>query len=275
MIDPFDYKEPSCALCGGEDFYYPNPDAPQGRIPVDRIISKLDGFFEKNDLDGAERHLTYWLSEATSLNDKSGELSVLSELIGLYRKTGNAEQAGKVVSRGITLVEELGLTDTVSGATVFLNAATTMKAFGDPSSALPYYAKAEKVYLNLLEPDDPRLAGLYNNRALSYADLKQIDKAEKDYLSALAVLEKRAGNENEIAITYVNYAHLAENDPTKSVFFPIELMKKAWENLNLPIEHNGNHASVCDKCAPSFAHFGFKEEAKTLELRAKEIYERN
>lgn len=276
MIDPFDYKEPSCALCGGADFYYPDPEAPQGKIPVDRIITKLDAFFEKNDLAGAERHLDYWQNEAVSLNDKEGELTIVSEMIGLFRKTGDAERASKAVSRGIELVEYLHLADAVSGATVYLNAATTMKAFGSAEAAVPYYDRAAAVYEKALDKDDRRKAGLYNNRGLTYADVGRPDLAEKDFLAALDVLGLTDGNENEIAVTYVNYAHLAETDENKSVFFPIELMKKAWDNLNKDtVVRNGNHAAVCDKCAPSFAHFGFYAEAKELAERAKEIYERN
>ena len=276
MLDPFDYKEPSCALCGGEDFYYPNQDAPQGKIPVDRIILKLDSFFEKNDLPEAEKHLTYWQNEAVYLNDKEGELTIVSEMIGLFRKTGNADRASIAVSRGIELVEYLHLSDAVSGATVYLNAATTMKAFGNASSAMPYYDRAAEVYEKLLDKDDRRKAGLYNNRALALTDIGKPELAEKDYLSALNVLSMTKGNENEIAVTYVNYAHLAETDKTKSVFFPIELMKKAWDNLNgNDVVRNGNHAAVCDKCAPSFAHFGMYAEAQELAARAKEIYERN
>ena len=275
MIDPFDYKEPSCVLCGGEDFYYPDRDKPQGRIPVDRIILKLDAFFEKNDLEGAEKHLTYWQNEAVALKDKEGELTIVSEMIGLFRKTGDAERASVAVSRGIELVDYLHLSDSISGATVYLNAATTMKAFGNASAAMPYYDRAAEVYEKLLDKDDRRKAGLYNNRALAYTDLGKIDLAEKDYLSALDVLSLTKGNENEIAVTYVNYAHLCEEDRTKSVFFPIELMKKAWDNLNgNDVVRNGNHAAVCDKCAPSFAHFGMNAESKELAARAKEIYER-
>ena len=276
MIDPFDYKEPSCVLCGGEDFYYPDAEKPAGRIPIDRIIQKLDAFFEKNDLDGADKHLTFWHNEALSLNDKQGELTIVSEMIGFFRKTGDAERAAKAVSRGIELVECLNLADTVSGATVYLNAATTMKAFGNAQSAMPYYDRAADVYEKVLDGDDRRKAGLYNNRALTYADLGKNDLAEKDYLSAIDVLSKTKGNDNEIAVTYVNYAHLVENDKTKSVFAPIELMKKAWDHLNdQSIVRNGNHAQVCEKCAPSFAHFGFNAEAKELAARSKEIYERN
>ena len=38
MIDPLDYKEPACALCGGEAFYNFDPKKPQGHIPVDAVI---------------------------------------------------------------------------------------------------------------------------------------------------------------------------------------------------------------------------------------------
>ena len=276
MIDPFDYKEPSCALCGGEDFYYPKQDAPKGRVPIDRVIVKLDSFFEKNDLSGAERHLLYWRNEAKELNDLEGELSLTSEQIGLYRKTGEKEKALEAVNRGIELVNRLRLSDTVSGATVYLNAATTKKAFGHAPDALPYYESAAAVYERDLSPDDPRLAGLYNNRALAYADLNDIPSAEKDYQKAIKILEKTPGNENEIAISYVNYAHLCENDKSKSVFFPLELMDKAYTFLTADtVKQNGNHAAACEKCAPSFARFGMKAESEYLSARAKEIYERN
>ncbi|MBR1747568.1 MAG: tetratricopeptide repeat protein [Clostridia bacterium] len=275
MIDPFDYKEPSCALCGGEDFYYPKQDGPKGRVPVDRIVAKLDGFFAKNDLDGAERHLTYWRNEAKELGDKEGELSLVSEQIGLYRKTFDKDHALEAVDRGVALVEDLSLTETISGATVLLNAATTKKAFGQAYEALPLYKMAADVYEKDLSPDDRRLAGLYNNRALAYADLGDVENAEKDYLAAIEILKKSEDNENEIAISYVNYAHLCEKDRSKSVFFPLDLMEKAYSFLTADtVKPTANHASACDKCAPSFLRFGMREEAEYLQNRAKEIYER-
>ena len=61
MIDPFDYKEPACALCGGKEFYAPDENAPAGRIPVKRIMAKLDESFNRNDMAEAGRLLEYWL----------------------------------------------------------------------------------------------------------------------------------------------------------------------------------------------------------------------
>ena len=275
MIDPFDYKEPSCALCGGKEFYYPDRTAPKGRIPVDRVIAKLDGFFEKNDLQGAEKHLSYWLTEAKELGDAMGELTLVSEQIGLYRKTEEEEKALAAVDRGLELVVLLGQEETTAGATIRLNAATTMKAFGRVKEALPHYEKAAEIYEKELKKDDPRRAGLYNNRALAYADPKRYDDAERDYLSALDVLKEVVGSENERAITYVNYAYLCDEAGNKSVFFPLRLMDEAFALLTSEtVAKNGAHAAACQKCAPGFSRFGMQKEAEILNKRAEEIYAR-
>ena len=66
-----------------------------GCISVDRIISKLDGYLDKNDYASAERHILYWLSEAESGQDFRTELLMRNELMGLYRKLGRAFSKNK------------------------------------------------------------------------------------------------------------------------------------------------------------------------------------
>ena len=44
-----------CNECGGKE-----ASAGRGRIPVSRVIEKLDAFLAVNDMEGAARHLTYW-----------------------------------------------------------------------------------------------------------------------------------------------------------------------------------------------------------------------
>lgn len=272
-IDPFDYKEPACPVCGGEDFYYPDPEKPSGTIPVRQMTEKLDSFLNRNDMIGAERLLDFWLSEARALKDKRGELSVLSEQMGLYRKLGKKEEGVSSVEDGLRLIDELSLWDTVSGATIALNAATTYKAFGYPEKGIAVYERVEKVYESALSPVDVRKAGLYNNRALGLTDLGRFAEAERDYLSALAILKANSGEENDVAVTYVNMAHLYEKlNEDERVY---ECMEKALEYLNgEKTVRNGYHAYVCSKCAPSFEYFGYFLASEELSARAKEIYER-
>ena len=142
MLDPFDYKEPSCPTSDGKQFYYPSQDDPKGKIPVRRIIERLDSFFEVNDTVGAGDFLRRWAREAKELGDEAGEVTVQSELMGYYRKEGDRERALEAVDRGLYLTEKLGIGGDVSGATVCLNAATVYKTFGMPREALELYEKA-------------------------------------------------------------------------------------------------------------------------------------
>ncbi len=273
-LDPFDYKEPRCSQCGGENFYYPDGDKPDGAIPVDRIIRKIDALFDKNDYAAAGRILEHWEKEARLLKDRRGELSVQSELMGYYRKTGEKEKGLKSVERGLELVKLLGGEDGVSSATVYLNAATTLKAFGEAERALPLYEKAENIYGARLDENDARRAGLYNNHALALVDLKRYKEAESLYKRALAVMEKAEHGQADAAVTYVNMAHLYEtwqNDEEKIS----ACMEQAEELLNTPsLPRNGYYAFVCSKCAPSFGYFGYFLVDEELQKRAKEIYER-
>ncbi len=263
MIDEFDYKEPRCPLS--------NPNDTKERIPVRRIIERLDAHFAAKDLDGAGELLRHWSQEAEALGDLSGELSMLSELTGYYRKTLDRERAMEVIERALALVDELGQGDTVSGATVMLNCATTLKTFGQAERALTLYDKVESVYMSTLEKDDPRIAALCNNRALSLSDVGRLDEAEASYRRALDVLEHFG---LDAAITYVNLAELYDAQGKaelveECLFFALDLL--LYEN----IPRDGYCAFVLEKCAPSFRELGYTEVADELSRISEEIYARS
>ncbi len=274
MLDAFDYKEPKCSLCDGKDFYNPKLDGPVGRVPVDRIISKVDECFNKNNFSEAGRLLEYWKNEAVSLNDLAGELSIESELVGFYRKTDNRKKGLKSIDRALDLVEQLNQTHMASGATVYLNSATAFKAFGYAERAIELYQNAEKVYNKVLAVGDARFAGLYNNMALTLVDLKRYKEAEICYKKAIEVICNVENSQPDLAITYVNMAHLYEltgnkNKITDCLFSAYNILNK--DNLI----KNGYFAYVLEKCAPSFEYFGYDVIAKEFIKTSGEIYERS
>lgn len=274
MIDGFDYKEPACALCGGKEFYYPNENAPIGRIPTKRIIEKLDDCFNKNDLTEAGRLLRHWQKEAQELKDYFGELSIVNELLGYLRKTGEKEQALLTVERAKFLIEKLANEKSVSFATIYLNAATTLKAFGKAEEAILLYDKAYDIYQSNKEQSKDLFAGYYNNRAVALVDLGKFQEAEQSYFNALKWVEQTENNLLDSAITYINMAHLYDimqnNDKKTDCIF------KAYELLNNEkVVQNGYYAFVLSKCAPSFKYFGYEKIAKHYQLLAEEIYARN
>ena len=230
MLDGFDYKEPGCSLCGGKQFYNPQIEMPSEIIPVNRIIEKVDKFYERNQLGDAERLLVYWKDEAYNVKDKKGELALLNELLGVYRKLNDKTKALKTIDRCLLLIDKLYPEKNVSSATIMLNVATVYKSFNMGKKAVREYLQAEKIYLEKLPENDIKFAGLYNNLALALVDVKQYKKAEEYYLKAIEILEKVQGQTNDLAITYVNMAHLYEDiyDNNKKV---VDCLHKAYELL--------------------------------------------
>ncbi len=272
MIEKFDYAEPACPLCGGKDFYNPNKGGPQGSIPISRIIDKVDGLLDKNDYAQAGRLLVSWRDEAIALQDKRGELSMESELVGYYRKQNDRERGLASVERALSLIEELSQGELASGATIFINCATAYKAFGLTEKALPLYRRAEQVYRKHLSPEDERLGGLYNNMALALVDLSRYDEAEEAYRASLGVMAHAPQGEAECAITYVNLAHMYETWGKRD---QIEgCMRMAYALLQSDtLPHNGYYAFVLEKCAPSFGYFGDVAAYEQLKQEAERIYE--
>lgn len=273
MLDPFDYKEPSCPLSDGKKFYYPSPDDPKGEIPVRRIIEKLDSYFEVNDTVGAGEFLRRWEREAKELGDKKGEITIQSELMGYYRKEGDRVRALEAVRRGLELIQRAYIENEVSGATVMLNAATVYKTFGEPTAALELYERAAAVYREKLAPDDKRVAGLYNNSALALCDLGRYADAEELFVEAAAIMACKEDGACDEAATYVNMAHMYESWRGAGTPEISECMDTAWEILSSErAERNGYYAFVASKCAPSYRHFGGNERAKILEDESRRIY---
>ncbi len=261
-----------CASCGYKNV---SDDTPLGRIPVNRIIENLDSLFDKNDLAGAGRLLDYWRNEARVLRDKQGELTIASEQMGYFRKTLDKERAEESVARGLELIEELGVGNTVSSATIYLNAATTMKAFGNADKAIELYEKTRSIYNEKLSPDDLLFGGFYNNFGLALTDLGRFDDAEKAYLSALDVVLSSKEGKLDGAITYVNMAHLYEDWERKTHEDISLCLDNAYGLLSSPtIDRNGYCAFVMSKCAPSFRYFGRESIASELEKISEELYER-
>ncbi len=253
-----------CESCSKEKQY---------KVPVLRVISKLDEFLSYNDLASAEELLIYWISEAHRLNDLSGLLSMLNEQIGLYRRLNNSQKGLQAVNEALSLINNNNL-NSLSVATIFINCATTLKAFGKVNEGLPYYKKAEEIYLKLNETDNFKIASLYNNMASSCAEINDFESAEQYYLKAINILKSTGVNQGEMAVSYVNLAQLYfDSDPfSKKVN---DCMENAWQLLN-SVQNNrdGNYAFICSKCAPAFEYFGYFDRCEILKTEAEKIYDR-
>ena len=244
------------------------------RISIDRILDKLDEYLNKNDYVGAERHLLYWRGEAELCRDHKAELLVCNELMGLYRKLSRRDDALKCVSAALLKIESLEIAGQVGAATTFLNCATVYKAFGEPQRSIELFETAKAVYEKELDENDSRKGGLYNNMALTLVDLGRYSEAEEAYRKAIAIMEKNAGGELEVAITYLNMASAAESELglLEADERIQSLMDKAQQILDTYEDRDGYYAFVCEKCASVFRYYGRFFYADELENRSRRAY---
>ena len=271
LIDKEDYEEPRCPLNVGhteEQFVM--------RIPVSRVIAKLDEHLSRNDFAAAERHLKYWRDEAEAGRDSHGVITVDNELIGLYRRLGRRDDAYAAADRVLHAVESMD--GRVSAATSYINVATAYKAFGEADRALPYYRRAKEIYESSLDADDPRMAALCNNMGLCLVDLSMFAEADELYRRALSIAAGKSDGRIESAITYMNMANAAEAELGLEAAEEriSEFLSLAEQCLEADASRtDGYYAYACEKSAPTFGYYGWFAYSEELSERARKIYAGN
>ena len=272
-LGPEDYAEPACLLCGEPYGAEPAIRA----VPQQRIIEKMDEYMSRRDYAGAERHLLYWMEEARLGQDLRGQLMLANELIGHYRKVGDRDKALHWVDEALRLLGTLDFAGSVSAGTTYVNAATACNAFGENERALSLFEKARAVYESGVQVRPELLGGLYNNMALANQALGRYDEAFALYDKAMEQMGKLPGGVLEQAITCLNMADaVAARDGLEAGETRIfALLDRAWDLLqDEAAPRNGYYAFVCEKCAPSFAYYGYFLAADELKKEAARIYER-
>ena len=266
-----DYEEPCCPL-------KMDINKTVMSIPVGRVLAKLDEHLGRNDYVSAENLLNYWHEEAKIGGDIRGELTILNEKVGIYRKTQKMEKCFSAINESLSLVQNSEFENTVTKGTTFLNCATGYCDFDRYDDALPLYRRAAEVFEKYLNKPDYRLGGLYNNTAVCLMNLKKYDESRELFQKALKIMPNLPNSEGEMATSYCNMADLeaAEKGMEGAEEKINEYLEKAEELLNTPsLPRDGDYAYICEKCAGTFGYYGFFMTERELLNRAREIYARN
>lgn len=270
-------------------------------VPQRRIIDKMDEYMSRRDYNSAERHLLYWLEEAKLGGDMQGQLMLRNELVGHYRKTGQKEPAMESAARALELLRELDMENTITAGTTYVNIATACGAFGDHERAIRLFEKARAAYESSSQTETQLLGGLYNNMALTCTELGRCEEALALYEKAADLMGRVPDGELEQAITYLNMANTVEvqlgleageQQINALVERAEELLEAKGEELlgkgeaaltdgtdlrAMKQEERarlGYYAFVCEKCAPTFAYYGYFMTAESLTERSEELVKR-
>lgn len=158
-------------------------------MDVREILRQYDEMMGRNSVKDLQDFLTGHLQEALSTGDKSAQISLYNELVGITRRSGDMKTAVDACGNVIRLMEELGLDRTRDFAVALINIATTYRAYGIFDEAKKCYDRASSL-MDELGINDPLMLSLYNNNvALLYIDRRDYRHA-KEYLErALSIVE--------------------------------------------------------------------------------------
>ena len=263
-----------CCFDPSEYTGLPDTEPCERTVDVPAIIRGLDALYAQGREDEAQTYLERRLEEARALGDWRGELSLTSELLGQYRRSMDEKKGLAAVDDALELIRAHRMGRTVSGATVMLNAATTLGCFGQNAEALPIFRHVSRVFADNLDPHDYRFAGLFNNMANAHAALGETAEAEGLFRAAIRIMDRLEGGGNEIAVTLSSLAELYDaadpEDPRIA-----ETLEQAWETLDDPaLRRDGYYAFMASKCVPVFDRLGFFLYANDLKERIDAIHER-
>ena len=175
---------------------------------VDKFYETLDSYFAGQEIDKVDPFLVSSLEQAKNEEDYGAYISICNEMIGFYRSVSAFEKAYTAAEDVLLLMEELQMEHTEHFATTLLNAATAYRAAGDYTAALRFYKQALQIYDGILQPQDYRYAGLYNNMSILLEKMDENEEAITYADKALSIIETLEGGEMETATTLTNLALL-------------------------------------------------------------------
>ncbi len=164
----------------------------------------IDSLYQQGNLEKAEEYMLSCLAMAEREDNPADQVSVLNELIGLYRVQGRFGSCKERCEFLLSLMQEMNIEGTLPYATTLLNVANAYRVMSLHSEAEQYFLEVESIYEKYLEHNDYRFASLYNNLSLVY-------QSNKDYTKAAHSLEKALDIVNQIPDAYIEQAVTCTN----------------------------------------------------------------
>ena len=237
---------------------------------VEKFYETLDYYFINQQIDKVEPFLVSSLEQAKEEEDYGAYISVCNEMIGFYRSVSAYEKAYIAAEDVLLLMEELQMENTEHFATTLLNAATAYRAAGDYATALRHYRQALQIYDGILQPQDYRYAGLYNNMSILFEKMEENEDAIAYANKALSIIEQLQDSEAETATTMTNLALLYfkadQSEKAKELLEKaIALFEQSGENTDA--HYSGALAGVAE------AWYRMQDYSKALEYYEKALDE--
>ena len=170
---------------------------------LQEIFQHLDSLFAVQDIAAVEPYLTKQLEYAFQQKEYDICIAIMNELIGFFRDTSEYEKSLDYAEQALSLIKELGYTDTLPYATTMLNVANALRAAGHLKESLAFYEQVYPIYQQHLKETDERFASYFNNLSLLYQEMGHYEMAVDCLNKAMAII-KSGDDMIKVAITHSN-----------------------------------------------------------------------
>lgn len=238
----------------------------KGLTDMEDILQQIDRLLEENQGAQAQALMEKSLERALEIGDRSGAVTLLNELIGFCRETGQAEKSYYYGEAVLNLLQEMGLSGTLPFATSVLNIASAYRAGGRLEDAMTCYRAVEQIYSQVLEPDDMLVASLYNNKALLYQEMGEFEAAGAYLERALEIALRHPERYYEQASSYANlaatYLQLGKKEQAQDCF------QRAIALFEAHGVRDAHYCAALSSMAAYLFQQGEYQEAETYFVRA-------
>ena len=189
-------------------------------MDLNQVMGELDELFVQEKISEIPQFLESHIAQARAEGAQDIMLTLYNECIGFYREVGQYDLSIENCRRAITLMDHMGIQNTLPYATTLLNAATAHRAAGHLQESLELYNRVRPIYVALLKEDDIYFAGLYNNLSLLYQEMGDYESAKEQLENALYIVNHKPDKQFEVAVTQANLANtcieLGQDDEAKA-----------------------------------------------------------
>lgn len=240
---------------------------------IELVLSQLDSLFTNHRIGDVESFLTEKIDEAAGEGDRSAVITLMNEIIGHFRETGEFEKAVEYCRQVLLLMQKMGLEGTVSYATTLINVANAYRAAGLLRESMAAYQEAKAIYEGNIAYNDFRYASLYNNMSLLFQEMGDYESACDCLERALGIATQYSEARIEAAVTYTNLA--ASQLRLGRYEEAIDNLKRAFSIFEMDEERDYHYSGALSAMGEAqYLAGNLEESARYYKLALKEI-ERN
>ncbi|MCI9665228.1 MAG: DUF4125 family protein [Lachnospiraceae bacterium] len=240
---------------------------------IEHVLEQLDSLFANHRIGDVEDFLTEKMEEAAREGDRSAVITLMNEIIGHFRETGEFDKAVEYCGQVLNLMQKMGLAGTISYATTLINVANAYRAAGLLRESMAAYQEAKAVYEGNIAYNDFRYASLYNNMSLLFQEMGDYESACDCLERALAIATQYSEARIEVAVTYTNLA--ASELKLGRYEEAIDHLKQAFSIFEMDEERDYHYSGALSAMGEAqYLSGNLEESARYYKLALNEI-ERN